>query len=114
MDVFAGMLPTLPMQLPCDFFLTHAQFWVYHFQITRGYFWSHLNYDLANLIELTTQWAVLDELSHDVSRSGAPSLPGFTSIPKVVIPKTYNSPLQMAWPCCRTMGVCIVILPHVP
>ena len=61
---------------PCNslviFSLTHAQLWVHHFRITRESFWPHLSYDSANLIELTTQWAVLDEPSHGVFRSGGP------------------------------------------
>ena len=87
-------LQECPPRCPCrslvTFSLAHAQLWVHHFQITRGSFWPHLNYDLANLTELTTQRAVLNESSQDVSWSGASFKPGSTRTPEGVILKTYT------------------------
>lgn len=75
--------------------------------IAPGLTWP---YDLIGWTGLRSSWAILDTWSLDVPWLGTPSQPGLIACQELFFQMVYNSLLQMAWPCSRTLGVFIVIL----
>lgn len=87
---FAGMLPTLFMEITCDLFLAQTQSWVHHLHITRDSFWPRLTYDLVNLIEPTASWQFWMH-SHLVSQGQVLHLYWANSTPGIVTQQAYIS-----------------------
>lgn len=72
---------------------------------TEGYWACRLD-ALAGWTPPRSRWAALATWS--LGRCSISIRP--SDMPGAIFQMVYSSPLQMAWPCCRTPGVCIVIL----
>ena len=90
---------------------TCAWSWIYHFHLMLDCCWIHPNLWLR--MSHRTQ-VVMDDSGWMVTwcpMVSAPYLLEPSSMPRDVLQKTYNFPLQMAWPCSKTTRVYVLIHP---